>query len=108
MRKKKTSLRFTGKKHARGGVISTVIGGIAWCVFIALCVCSSTTKGNAEIVVGGIGIADALFALTGTVLGVRGFQEREVHYALATVGVVLNGILFTIYFILYFMGIAIV
>ena len=104
MRKKKTSLRFTGKKHARGGVIST-----AWCVFIALCVCSSTTKGNAEIVVvGGIGIADALFALTGTVLGVRGFQEREVYYALATVGVVLNGILFTIYFILYFMGIAIV
>ena len=108
MREKKSSLRFSGRKHSRGGMISTVIGGIAWSIFIALCICSSVSGGNAELFVGGIGILDAVFTLAGMIIAIRGFQEREVYYLLPTIGVVLNGILFAIYFSLYFMGIAIV
>lgn len=107
MKEKKLSLHFTGRKHSRGGLISTVIAGIAWCVFIALCIAAFMKSGEAEIVVGGIGILDAVFALVGMVLGIRGFQEREIYYVLPTVGVVMNGILFVIYFSLYFMGVAI-
>ncbi len=105
---KKSSLHFAGRKHSRGGVIATVIGGISWGIFIALCVCSALTRGTAELVVGTIGIADALFALAGMILAIKGFQEREVYYALPAVGAVLNGLLFVIYFSLYFMGVAIV
>lgn len=104
---KKSSLRFSGRKHSGKGVISTVIAGIGWSIFIALCVCSAMAKGAAESVVGAIGIADALFVLVGMILGFKGFQEREVYYVMPTVGVVLNGILFVIYFSLYFMGVAI-
>lgn len=107
MKEKKTSLQFTGKRHARGGVISTVMAGIAWLVFCALCVYSSSTGGNAAEVAGILGIADAIFALVGMVLAFRGFQERDVHYVLPAVGMVLNGILFVVYFALYFMGVAI-
>lgn len=107
MKEKKTSLHFAGRQHSRGGIISTVIAGIAWCVFIALCVCSSTTGGNAEFVVGILGILDAFFVLAGMIIAVKGFQERDVYYALPIVGVILNGILFAIYFSLYFMGVAI-
>lgn len=107
MKEKKTSLHFTGRRHSGKGIISTVIGGISWCIFIALCVCSSTTAGNAELFVGGIGILDAVFALAGMILAVRGFQEREVYYVLPTIGVIANGGLFVLYFSLYFMGIAI-
>jgi len=105
---KKSSLRFSGRKHSRKGVISTVIAGIGWCIFIALCVASAVAAGAAEPVVGVIGIIDALFVLAGMIMGFKGFQEREVYYVLPTTGVVLNGILFVIYFSLYFMGVALV
>ncbi len=106
MKEKKTSLRFAGRQHARGGIISTVMAGIAWVIFIALCVYSSSTGGNAAVVAGGIGIVDAVLALAGMVVSYQGFKEREVFYLLPTVGMILNGILFVLYFSLYFMGFA--
>ena len=108
MKEKRNRLRFSGRQHARGGVISTVIAGIAWAIFIALCVYSSSTGGNAAGVAGILGIADAVFVLTGMVIAFKGFHERDVYYILPAVGMVLNGILFVIYFSLYFMGVAIV
>lgn len=107
MKERGSSLRFAGRKQARGGVISTVIAGIAWIIFVALCVNSSLTGGNAAYVAGILGIADALFALAGMIMAFRGFQERDVYYVLPAVGMVLNGILFVIYFSLYIMGVAI-
>lgn len=107
MKEKRTSLHFKGRQHARGGVISTVIAGIAWMIFIALSICSSASGGNAPVVAGGIGMFDAFFSLAGMVIAFRGFQERDVYYILPAVGMVLNGILFVIYFSLYFMGVAI-
>ncbi len=107
MREKKTALHFTGRQHSRRGMISTAIAGIAWLVFLALCVYSSATGGNAAGPAGIIGIADAFFVLAGMLIAFRGFQERDVYYALPTAGMILNGILFVIYFSLYFMGIAI-
>lgn len=108
MKEKKSALHFTGRRHARGGIISTVMAGIAWVIFAALCVYSSATKGNAAAVAGVLGILDAFFVLVGMVIAFRGFQERDVYYVLPAAGMVLNGILFVIYFSLYFMGTAIV
>ena len=101
---KKSSLRFAGRKQSRVGVMSTVIAGIAWCVFVALCVNAAVSDGMAEPVVGAIGLVDAVFALAGMFLGFKGFQEREVYYVMPIIGVVLNGILFVVYFSLYIMG----
>ena len=108
MKEKKRSLRFSGRSHAKGGIASTVIGGIGWIVFAALCVYSASTGGNAAAVAGIIGILDTVFALTGMVTAFRGFYERDVYYVMPAVGMVLNGSLFVLYFILYLMGIAIV
>ena len=104
---KKSSLHFTGKRHPRSGVVSTVMAVVAWIVFAALCVYSSASGGNAPDVVGILGFVDAIFALTGMIIAFRGFHERDVYYVLPAVGMVLNGILFVIYFSLYFMGVAI-
>lgn len=108
MKEKKTALHFTGRQHSRKGVISTVMAGVAWLIFISLCVYSSTTGGNAATVAGVLGIIDAVFVLVGMGIAFGGFQERDVYYILPAVGMVLNGILFVIYFSLYFMGVAIV
>lgn len=107
MREKKTSLHFAGRTHSRNGIIAVVMGGIAWCVFLALCIYSTSTGGNTEPVAGVIGILDAVFTLMGLFIAMKGFKERDVYYVLPMVGLVMNGILFVIYFALYFMGIAI-
>lgn len=107
MKEKKGSLHFRKKQHSKIGIISTVISIIAWGIFIALSTYSTITNGNVEIVIGMIGILDAFFALFGAVLAIKGLQEREVAYGFSIVGILLNGTLFVIYFILYFMGVAI-
>ncbi len=108
MKEKKRRLHFSGRTHARGGVISTVMAGIGWIIFAALCVYSSSTGGNAATVAGILGILDGIFALAGMIVAFRGFYERDVYYVMPAVGMSLNGILFVVYFILYLMGIAIV
>lgn len=105
---KKTALHFAGRRHSTKGVTSTIIGGIAWLIFLALCVSSSSTGGNAPLLVGIAGILDALFVLLGMIIAWSGFQERDVYYVFPIVGMLANGILFVVYFSLYFMGIALI
>lgn len=107
MKEKKRTLRFSGRKHARGGIISAVMAGIGWVVFAALCVYSSATGGNAAAVAGILGILDAFFALVGMIVAFRGFSERDVYYVMPAVGMTLNGGLFVLFFVLYLMGTAI-
>lgn len=106
MAEKRSSLRFSGRRHSRNGMIATVIGGIAWMIFIALCVYSTAVGGNAESIAGILGLLDALFAVIGIFLSVKGFRERDVYFVLPMVGTALNSILFIVYFSLYFMGMA--
>ena len=108
MTDKTSTLRLSGRKHARGGIISTVMAGIGWIIFAALCVYSSSTGGNAAAVAGILGILDAILALAGMIVAFKGFYERDVYYGMPAVGITLNGGLFVLYFILYLMGTAIV
>jgi hypothetical protein len=108
MKEKKKSLRFSGRSHARGGIISTVMAGIGWIIFAALCVYSSATGGNAAAVAGILGILDGIFALAGMIVAFRGFHERDVYYVMPAIGMTLNGGLFVLFFVLYLMGTAIV
>lgn len=103
---KKTALRFLGKKHAKNGIAAVILGGIAWCVCLALCGYSVSTDGNVDLAAGGIGMIDAAAALLGFYAAVKGFKEPDVQYVLPTVGILMNGSLFAIYFILYFIGIS--
>lgn len=105
---KKTALHFAGRRHSTKGILSAVIGGIAWLIFLVLCVSSSSTRGNAPLLVGIVGILDALLGLAGMRIAWSGFQEKDVYYIFPIVGMLENGILFVIYFSLYFMGIAMI
>ena len=104
---KKSSLHFAGRRHSKKGIIATVIAGVAWCVLIVLCVRAALMEEGVEPVAGMIGILDAFLALAGMFLGWKGLQEREVYYVLPILGLVLNGVLFVVYFSMYFMGIAV-
>ena len=108
MKEKKRTLRFSERKHSRGGIISMIMAIIGWIILVVLCVYSSSTGGNAEESAGILGIFDTILALAGIMNAYHGFHEREVSYTMPMIGIVLNGSLFVIYFILYLMGIAII
>ena len=107
MKEKKSSLRFKKREHSKVGIWSTVIGIIAWGIFIALSIYSSTTSGNVEVIAGVIGILDAIFVLFGVFLAVKGLQEKDAYYKIPIIGMLLNATLFVIYFSLYLIGIAV-
>lgn len=107
MREKKGSLHFRKKEHSKMGIISIVISIITWCIFLAVSIYSTITEGNVEQIIGIVGILDAVFAFLGAILAIKGLQERDVSYSFSIAGILLNGTLFVIYFILYFIGIAI-
>lgn len=108
MKEKKSSLRFVGRTHSKQGIRSVIIGSIGWLIFIALAVYSSATGGNAVPAAGGIGILDAILAVAGVYVGIKGLQERDVFYTMPIIGIALNAVLFIVYFSLYFMGVAMV
>ena len=107
MKKEKNNLHFKGRVASKRGRISVAIGVVAWLVFIALAAYSASFQGNAEGMVGIIGMLDMLLALTGTVFAANGFKERDVFYGMPVAGMSLNAILFLIYFVLYLTGMAI-
>ena len=106
-KKEKSSLHFTGKRVSGAGVGATVMGAIGWIVFVGLSVYSAGSGGQAEFFVGVIGLLDAILCLVGAIVAYRALQERDIYYAVPIVGLVLNAILFVLYFSLYFMGIAV-
>lgn len=107
MKEKKSSLRFKKREHSKVGIWSTVIGIVAWGIFIALSIYSSITNGNAEVIAGVIGILDAVFVLLGVFLGVKGLKEKDIYYKIPMIGMLLNATLFVVYFSLYMIGIAV-
>ena len=107
MKEKKRRLHFSGRTHSKKGIASTVMAGIAWILFIALCVNSAGAGGNASLTVGVLGILDVFFCIAGMVTAFKGFRERDVFYVFPGIGMGCNGVLAVIYIILYFMGMAV-
>ncbi len=106
-KKEKSSLHFTGKRVSGLGIGATVMGAIGWLVFLALSIYSASMDGQAETFVGLIGLLDAVLSLVGVIVSYRALQERDIYYVMPIIGIILNGLLFVLYFSLYFMGIAI-
>lgn len=86
-------LKFVGKKNATGGILSTIIGIIALALFALAVYMSFEAKGNGGKMVGIIGFVVVIMTLTGTILGIKGFKEKEKYYLYSVIGTLLCGIL---------------
>ncbi len=101
----KEMIHFSGRRHTKTGIASTVIGSIAVLTFIALSVVSGMAKGKGGFILGLIGLL--LFALTvfGFVLSYRAFKKKDIFYRFPVIGIVLNGFMTILLLILYIIGI---
>lgn len=107
LKRKKETFKFSIKKHSIMGIISSILGSISCITLIVLSYISSRTAGNGGLVLGVIGMALFCLSITGIVLAIKGFKEKEIYYTAPIVGLGLNGFLSIVYFVLYMVGISI-
>ena len=106
MRKRKSKMKFIGRKHSFYGIISSVLGGVNLSLFVLLIVVTTNSSGTTGIWLGLAGLLLLAISLAGALLGAAGFKQKDVFYRFPVIGVTVNGVLFLCYVILYFFGLS--
>lgn len=105
-KKKKTSIKFVGRKQSIYGLISTIIGGASVVTLAALFYITTRSAGTTSTWIGLVGLLLLVLTLAGLITGVSGLKQKDIFYTLPVVGVALNGILFVGMVVLYFLGLS--
>lgn len=97
-------IQFTDKTHPAGGIISVVIAALSLAALVALCLLSSSEKGNSGIFVGVSGLLLLLAGIIGFVLAAKCYKRDDIYMATPALGTVMNGVLVLFCLLLYIMG----
>ena len=104
MKRRKESIKFSGRSHSIKGMISFAIGLIIILTLLVLVFISSLSSGNGGIQYGFIGLVLAFIAIYGFALGIKACKEKEIFYTAPISGLVINGLLIVVFIILYLVG----
>lgn len=96
MKTARRGYRFTDKNNSSGGIISSIISVVSLCLFVAGVVISYKENGNAGLVVGAIGSVAFILNCIGMIIGLKSFKERDKFYLFSWIGVISNGIMWTL------------
>ncbi len=105
MKRKKDSFKFSGRSHSVRGIISVGLAVVALLTIVISSIISAISHGNGSMALGAIGIVAFIISLVGFILGIKGSLEKEIYYTAPIVGMIMNGLLFLFYFVLYVVGI---
>jgi hypothetical protein len=97
-------IQFTDKTHPAGGILSVVIAVLSLAGLLALCLVSSSEKGNSGILAGVFGLLLLLAGITGFVMAAKCYKKDDIYMATPALGTVLNGVLILFCLLLYIMG----
>lgn len=106
-RNKKETIHFSGRRHTKTGIVSTVIGALSILGFIAVCIVSGIADGKGGILIGFAGLLLLMISIEGFVLSYKAFKKKDIFYVYPVVGAILNGVMIILYMSLYILGIAI-
>lgn len=98
-------IHFSGRRHGRLGIISTIIGVMVVLGFITISIISSSDIGEGSLTIGIIGLLLMVIAIFGFVISYKAFKEKDIFYSLPIIGSLLNGIMIVVLLILYILGI---
>lgn len=104
MKHKRDVFKFSGKKHSVLGIGSLIVGSISVIAFLVLTFISSLSAGHGGLLLGVIGMVLFGITIAGFIMGIKCYQEKDIYYTAPIIGLVLNGFLFLVYFILYLIG----
>jgi len=98
--------KFAKKQYAKNGKYSTMIAGASVLILVISVLLSFLFRGQAGVVVGGLGLMSMLLSIYGFVLGVRGYSEKKCSYRYCTVGTIANGLICILYLAMVSVGAA--
>lgn len=102
--RKSSSLHLTDKKHPLIAVLALGVGIISALLFIAVCLFSSQSHGEAGILIGAGGLFCLLLSLIGFCVAWYSLHQENIRYFFPTLAVVVNGFLLMFYVFLYIVG----
>lgn len=104
-RRSKEMIHFSGRRHTKTGIASSVIGVVVILGFLAISILSGMEGGKGGFILGVIGILLFLLSVTGFVLSYKAFKKKDIFYRFPVIGAVLNGFMTVLFLIIYLMGI---
>ena len=102
--KRRANYKFTNKKHPAKAISSTILGGVSLFGILAAIYLSFLQRGDTKPGYGLTGLLAVIFSVTGVVLGVLSFRERDSFRVLSWVGSILNGMILVIVALLFIVG----
>lgn len=104
MLRRRGNFKFQGREHSKRGLLSLLLGLLVVISFLTISFISGTKKGNGEFILGVIGMVNFAVAVTGFMLGIKSFREKDIFYVAPVIGVGSNGIMTVLLFCLYIVG----
>lgn len=101
------SYAFVDKQKSLKGMISTILALIALVGLIILLLVSYIHKGQGGLWLGFAGLLFLIMIVVGFILAIISFRDKEIEYGFPISGLVGNGILLLVYFIIYVVGIVV-
>jgi len=80
-------------KHAKRGILSCVLSGVALILLIVLLARAYISGGTAAPFIGGVGLCTMILSGVSFYMAIRGFREREKDYLTCIIGVSVSAIL---------------
>lgn len=107
-KKTKANTKFGQVKirHARRGVSSCLLALMAAFILCGLITSAYQSYGDAPEAVGGLAILTTVFCAFGFMNALHGFRERDKNYITCKLGILFNGGIIFIFFLLYMRGVA--
>lgn len=103
-KKDKDMIHFSGRRHSKLGIISTILGVIVVAGFITLSMISGLNKGNGGILLGILGILIFGMSILGFVFAYKAYLQKDIFYRFPVLGLILNGLMSIVMLIIYILG----
>lgn len=101
----KEMIHFSGRRHTKMGIASTIVGSIVILGFLAISMISGLADGKGGIILGIMGFLLFFLAIFGFVLSYKAFRKKDVFYRFPVIGAILNGLMLILFLVIYLFGI---
>ena len=104
LKRNKEMIHFSGRRHTKMGIASTVIGIAVMFGFLSIIIASAVARGKGSALLGSLGILLLGISIFGFVLSYKAFKKRDVFYLFPILGAVLNSFMAILLLIIYIFG----